>query len=163
MEPAEHVTIATVADLHERRRWLKTDEFCSFAIYLDIARLAKVINLPFSDKTSPVLVWWRITRSSPQWWWSRSTTPHDVLNLWSPICNPSVWGYMQLPWVHGSRGMALSSPPASSYYLPIHRYGLSLTVFELFNWLKKHFCPPVQPGYDDKYRPGSYRFVVRQQ
>ena len=57
MEPAEHVTIATVADLLERRRWLKKDEFCSFAIYLDIARLAKVINLPFSDKTSPVLVW----------------------------------------------------------------------------------------------------------
>ena len=29
------------------------------------------------------------TRSSPQWWSGRSTTSHDVLNMWSPICDPS--------------------------------------------------------------------------
>ena len=29
------------------------------------------------------------TRSSPQWWSDRSTTPHEVLNLWSPIYDPS--------------------------------------------------------------------------
>ena len=23
-------------------------------------------------------------------------------------------------------------------------------------------CPPVRPGYDDKYRPRSYRFVERE-
>ena len=27
------------------------------------------------------------TRSSPQWWSGHSTTPHYVLNLWSPTCN----------------------------------------------------------------------------
>ena len=45
-------------------------------------------------------------------------------------------------------------------------HGLSLTVFELFSWLQKRFSPlarpPVQPGYDDKYRSRSYRFVDRQ-
>ena len=29
-----------------------------------------------------------LTRSSRQWWSGRSTNAHDVLNLWSPICNP---------------------------------------------------------------------------
>ena len=35
--------------------------------------------------------------------------PHDVLNLWSPICDPSVWGM----W---GQGMGLfDSPPTLSY------------------------------------------------
>ena len=40
------------------------------------------------------------TRSSPQWWSGRSTTPHDVLNLWSPIYDPSVWGTWGSGWAH---------------------------------------------------------------
>ena len=32
------------------------------------------------------------TWSSLQWWSGRLTTSHDVLNLWSPIWDPSVWG-----------------------------------------------------------------------
>ena len=44
--------------------------------------------------------------------------------------------------------------------LPTDTYGLSNTVFELFSWLKKAF-PPVRPGYDNKYRSRSYRFVQR--
>ena len=34
-----------------------------------------------------------------------------------------------------------------------------------FRWLQKHFCSPVsavRPGYDDKYRSRSCRFVQRQ-
>ena len=37
-----------------------------------------------------------ITRSSPQWSSARSTTPHDVLNMWSPIYDSSVWGYVEI-------------------------------------------------------------------
>ena len=33
----------------------------------------------------------RLTRSSPQLRSGRSLIPHDVLNMWSLICNPSVW------------------------------------------------------------------------
>ena len=44
-------------------------------------------------------------------------------------------------------------------------YDLSLSVFELFSQLHKRFCsparPPVRPGYGDKYRSRSYRFVER--
>ena len=40
---------------------------------------------------------------------------------------------------------------------------LSLNVFELFSWLQKRLRPPVRrPGYDDKYRSRSSRFVERQ-
>ena len=41
-----------------------------------------------------------ITRSSPQWWSGRLTTPHDVLNLWSPIYDPSVWDTWGSGWAH---------------------------------------------------------------
>ena len=36
------------------------------------------------------------------------------------------------------------SPPMGSCQLPIDTYGLSLTIFELFNWLQKRF-QPVHP------------------
>ena len=83
-----------------------------------------------------------------------------VLNQLSPIYDPSVWGYVGI-------GMsAFGSPPVYSYNLPIDTYGLSVTVFELFSWIRKRFRPSarpsVRPGYDDKYRPRSYRFVERQ-
>ena len=39
------------------------------------------------------------TRSS-QWWSGRTTTPHNVLNLWSPIYDPSVCGSWGLEWAH---------------------------------------------------------------
>ena len=42
----------------------------------------------------------RRTRSSPQWWSGRSTIPHDVLNLWLPIYDASVWGTWGLQWAH---------------------------------------------------------------
>ena len=35
----------------------------------------------------------------------------------------------------------------------------SVTVFELFSRLQKRFRPPIRPGYDDKCRFRSYRFV----
>ena len=41
------------------------------------------------------------------------------------------------------------NPLMGSYYLPIDIYGLSLTVFQLFSLLQKHFRPSVRPGYDD--------------
>ena len=31
--------------------------------------------------------------------WIR-TTPYDVLNLWSPICDPLVWGSCGQGWAH---------------------------------------------------------------
>ena len=43
-----------------------------------------------------------------------------------------------------------------SSLLPIDKYGLSLTVFELLSWLQKRFGPPVRHGYDDRYRSRSY-------
>ena len=48
-------------------------------------------------------------RSLPQWLSGGSTTPHDVLNLWSPICNNSVWG----TWESGMD--SFDSPPMCSY------------------------------------------------
>ena len=51
----------------------------------------------------------KYTRSSPQWWSSRSTTLHDVLNLWSPIYDHSVWGYL------GIEMSSFCSPPMYSY------------------------------------------------
>ena len=51
----------------------------------------------------------------------RSTTTHDVLYLWSPICNPSVWDTWG--WVNS---VARPYIPISSR---IDRYGQSLTAF----------------------------------
>ena len=59
----------------------------------------------------------------------------------------------------------LDSSPMGFYWLPIDKYDLSLTVFELINRLQKHFRLPAhltRIGYDDKYRSRSYRFVQRQ-
>ena len=48
-------------------------------------------------------------------------------------------------------------------YRQLLTHGLSLTFFELFNWLQKRFRPFVRPpGYDNKYRSRSHRFVERQ-
>ena len=72
------------------------------------------------------------------------------------------------PGVHGGRGWADS---VAHPWVPIssrltHKYGLSLTVWELFSWLPKRFCPPArQPVprvYDDKYRSRSCSFVEQQ-
>ena len=49
--------------------------------------------------------------------------------------------------------------PANGF-LPIDTYGLSFTVFELFSWLKKRFCPPARIRC--KYCSKSYRFVEQQ-
>ena len=66
--------------------------------------------------------------------------PHDVLNLWSPICNPRFGaGYV------GSGMGTFGSSPIGSYVLPIHIYGLSPTVFELFSWLQRRFRPSARP------------------
>ena len=59
------------------------------------------------------------TRSSPRWWSGCSTIRHDVLNLWSPICDPLVWGtwgpgmssFVIRPWV------LFSSPLTNMVYL----------------------------------------------
>ena len=66
------------------------------------------------------------TRSSPQWWSGRSTTPREVLNLWSPIYGPSVWGTWRSGWTHL---VARTCIPISS--LLTHMVYLS-TVFEFF-------------------------------
>ena len=75
--------------------------------------------------------------------------PYDVLNLWSSIYDPSAW-------VRGDRDelipIIISSQLAYMVYLlPFLSYvagSKSVTV-----------RPPVRPGYDDKYRSISYRFV----
>ena len=78
------------------------------------------------------------TRSSPQWWWGRSTTPQDVLNLWSPIYDRSVCGTWWSGWAH-----SVSHPciPISSvlrhmvYLLPFSSY---------IAGSKRRFRPPVR-------------------
>ena len=85
--------------------------------------------------------------------------PHDVFNLWSPICDRSVWatcgvgnGSSRQPisnhlaaiwkgdfrppvwgitgqWGEGLGMSQFDSPPIGSYELPNDPYGLSLTVF----------------------------------
>ena len=65
------------------------------------------------------------TRSSPQWWSGRSTTSHDVLNLWSPIYDPSVWGTWGSGWPHSVARpcIPVSSPLAHmAYLLPFLSY-----------------------------------------
>ena len=52
--------------------------FYSFCLYVDRTEIVRAKALK--------------TRSPSQWWSGHSTTPHDVLNLWSPIYDPSVWG-----------------------------------------------------------------------
>ena len=71
----------------------------------------------------------------------------ELLNFFDP--HPPVWGFGRTcrGWVPGSR----LTPMA--YLIP--------TVFELFSWPPEAFSP-VGPGYDDKYRCRSYRFVERQ-
>ena len=71
-----------------------------------------------------------------------STNPHDVRNLLSPICNPSVWG----TW--GSGMGPFDAPPMGSYWLPIDTYGLTLNVFA-FSWLQKRFRQSVRPSDPD--------------
>ena len=53
----------------------------------------------------------KLTRSSPHWWSGRSTTPHDVLNLWSPSYDASVWGYVGSRW---AQSVACPCIPISS-------------------------------------------------
>ena len=83
--------------------------------------------------------------------------PHMLCSIcgrW--FTTPLFGGTWGLEWTH------LVARP----YIPISssltHNGLSVTVFELFSWLQKCFHPSVRPGYDDKYRSRSYRFVKRQ-
>ena len=65
------------------------------------------------------------TRSSPQWRPGRSTTPHDVLNLWSPIYDLSVFGMWGSGWAHSvSRPCIPISSPLTHmvYLLPFSSY-----------------------------------------
>ena len=50
-----------------------------------------------------------MTRSSPQWQSGHLISAHEMLNLWSPICKPSVLG----TW--GSRMGAFGGSPIGSY------------------------------------------------
>ena len=79
------------------------------------------------------------TRSSPQWWSGRSTTAHDVLNLWSLICGPSAWGTWRLRiwWAQ-----LVVYPLVSTSSLLIHKVYL----LPFFSYLagSKTF-PPVRP------------------
>ena len=66
-------------------------------------------------------------------------------------------------WVREVRMNPCDSSPVGSYQLPIDTYGISLTIFELFSYLQSVSAhPPVRPGYNDRYRSRSYRFVERQ-
>ena len=75
---------------------------------------------PFADNRDNPMLETAIdtTRSSPQWWSGRSTTRHDVLNLWSPICDSFVWG------TQGAGNEFICTPPIGSYCLLIDTYGL---------------------------------------
>ena len=54
----------------------------------DMGRLESQTSLKMEKLCHPE----QLTKLSPQWWSGRSTTPYDVLNPWSPIYDPSVWG-----------------------------------------------------------------------
>ena len=62
----------------------------------------------------------------------RSTTPHDVLNMWPPICDPSVWGTWES--VIG----LFSRRPAQWFLLATHWHiRPTCSDFQLFIWLQK--------------------------
>ena len=66
-------------------------------------------------------------------------TPHNVLNLWSPIYDPSAWG----TWALECPSICI---PITS---PTETYGLSLTVFSYLAGTKSVSArPSVRPGYD---------------
>ena len=56
-------------------------------------------------------------------------TPHDVLNLWSPICDPSVWVRGSRGWAHSiARPWVPTSSPLTHmvYHLPFLRCWLQM-------------------------------------
>ena len=65
-----------------------------------------------------------------------STLPTGWLKSERGTFQPRVW------WASSPFG----GQPMGSYLLPIDTYGLSLTGFELFNWLQKRFRSPIRPG-----------------
>ena len=75
-------------------------------------------------------------RSSPQWWSGRSTTPHDMINLWSPNYDPSIWGTWGTGWAHlVARHVFLLSPywhiwSISNHLAAISKGDLSTPRFE---------------------------------
>ena len=56
---------------------------------------------------------------------------------------------------------AFGIPDMYSYSLPIDTYGLSVTVFELFSWLQKRFCPFARPTDPDMMTNTALKLPLR--
>ena len=83
---------------------------------------------------------------------ARRPRPHDVLNLWSPIYDPYVWGTWGSGWANSV------ACRTRVFLLAPHWYIWSIS----YRLLAPKAFPSVSPRYDDKYRSRSYRFVERQ-
>ena len=84
---------------------------------------------------------------------------HQLPTSWLQFERGTFW-----PTVSGSENVGpFDCPPMGSYWLSIDTYGLSCTALKLFSWLQKHLRPSVWPGYDNKYRSRSYRFIEQKQ
>ena len=99
------------------------------------------------------------TRSSPQCWSGRSTIPHDVLNLWSSIYDPSVWGTWGSGWTHSEARLwvPISSPLTHMVYL--FPFSSCLTGSKSASVRPPPGHPSVRSGYNDKYHSRIYSLV----
>ena len=86
------------------------------------------------------------TRSSPQWWSGAAQQPHITYSIRLLGLGYVVIGVPR-PWV----------PISSTVTHMVYLYSFWVT------YLAPKAFPSVWPGYDDKYRSWSYRFVERQQ
>ena len=93
---------------NERSRIIKIDQFVLLIDLRETRSLASVVTAFMAKKSSnsakhllkSLSRQAYITRLAPQWWSGRWTTPHDMLNMWSPICDRSVWGTQGRGWAH---------------------------------------------------------------